>query len=139
MDIRQEKQKCCRFRDGIFRPANELFWRHDADLISSDLTKAAIIITFAWSRGRFADKAGLAFATMAADQVGADRVGSARSLEALVDIDASRARRGETVPAETLSVQALGVVDAVEIALAVGRDVHLHGQNIVTSSIRQTK
>ena len=84
-----------------------------------------LIITFARSRGRFADKAGLAFAAMAAGQIGAHRVGSARSLEAFVYVDATRTRWSETVPAETLSVAAFGVVDAVEISFTVRSDVHL--------------
>lgn len=81
--------------------------------------------TFARCAGWLADETGLAFATMAAGQVGADRVGSTRSFETFVDIHASGTRWLETVAAKALAVQAFGIVDAIEIAFTVGRHVHL--------------
>lgn len=62
---------------------------------------------------------------MTAGQIGADRIGSAGRFSAFVDIDASGARRLETVAAETLTVQALGVVDTIEIAFTDRGDIHL--------------
>jgi hypothetical protein len=62
---------------------------------------------------------------MTAGQIGANRVGSARRFGAFVDIDASGSFRLETVAAETLTVQAFGVVDAIEIAFTNGGDIHL--------------
>lgn len=74
---------------------------------------------------------------MAAGQVVTDRIGPARLFQTFVDIDASGSLRFETVAAETLAVQALGVVNAIEIAFAVGCHVHLrdhHSIGIRTNS-----
>lgn len=74
---------------------------------------------------------------MAAGQIGTDRVGSTRRFETFVDINASRTRWLESVAAETLAVQAFGIVDAIEIAFAIGRHIHLRKTrrtNIVTLS-----
>ena len=46
-------------------------------------------LTSTGSEGWFANKSGLAFAPVTAGQIGTKRIGSARLLEALVDIDAS--------------------------------------------------
>jgi len=82
------------------------------------------------SEGWFANKSGLAFAPVTAGQIGTKRIGSARLLEALVDINASGSFGDESLEAEALSVHALGVADTVEIAFAVGRHVHLFTRHV---------
>ena len=82
-------------------------------------------LTSTGSEGWFANKSGLAFAPVTAGQIGTKRIGSARLLEALVDINASGSFGDESLEAEALSVHALGVADTVEIAFAVGCHVNL--------------
>jgi hypothetical protein len=95
--------------------------------LASCVSAAFHIFARSFARGcwGFADETGFAFATMTAGQIGANRVGSARRFGAFVDIDASGSFRLETVAAETLTVQAFGVVDAIEIAFTNGGDIHL--------------
>ena len=81
--------------------------------------------TSAGSEGWFADKSGLTFAPVATSQIGTQRIGSTRLFEALVDIDTSGSFGDKSLEAEALSVHAFGVADAVEIAFAVGRHIHL--------------
>lgn len=79
---------------------------------------------------RFADKSGLAFAPVATGQISTQRIGSARLLEALVNINASGSFGNESLEAEALSVDTLGVADTVKIAFAVGRYVHLFTRHV---------
>ena len=92
-------------------------------------------LTSTGSEGWFANKSGLAFAPVTTGQIGTQRIGSARLLEALVDIDASGSFGDESLEAEALSIHALGVADTVEIAFAVGRHVHLQQNDGLDNSI----
>lgn len=75
--------------------------------------------------GRSTDESGLAFAVVASSGVRADRRGSTGISETLVQIHAFGADRLEAVLAEALPLDALGIVDAIEIRLAEGRHVGL--------------
>lgn len=90
----------------------------------------AVARSSAGSEGWFADKSGLAFAPVATSQIGTQRIGSTRLFEALVDIDTSGSFGDKSLEAEALSVHALGVADAVEIAFAVGRHIHLFTRHV---------
>lgn len=103
--------------------------------------KSSHFLTFARCAGRSADESGLAFASIAAGQVGAHGARTARLLLALVDVDTGGADGFETVSAETLALHALGVVHAVEIAFAQRGHVHLPPsfQNVTTDNSEQMK
>lgn len=76
----------------------------------------------------------LALATIASPSVRADRRGSAGIFEseirALVEIRALGTDGFETVLAEALSLDALGIVDAIEIRLAESRHVGLRTHTV---------
>lgn len=85
---------------------------------------------FAGCSWRLADKTCLAFATMAAGEISADGIRSARGLGTFVDINASGAQWLEAITAETLAVQAFRIIDTIEISLADGPHIHLFARNV---------
>lgn len=62
---------------------------------------------------------------MAAGEISADGIRSARGLGTFVDINASGAQWLEAITAETLAVQAFRIIDTIEISLADGPHIHL--------------
>ena len=81
--------------------------------------------TSAGNGWRFSNESGLTFAAMATGQIGTERIGSARLFEAFVDVDASGSFSEETLEAEALAINTLGVADTIEIAFTVSRHVDL--------------
>lgn len=74
---------------------------------------------------RSTDKAGLALAVVASSGVRADRCRPAGISKALVQIRALGADGFEAILAETLALDAFGIVDAIEIRLAERGDIGL--------------
>lgn len=83
------------------------------------------MFTFAGCSWRLADKTCLAFATMAAGEISADGIRSARGLGTFVDINASGAQWLEAITAVTLAVQTFRIIDTIEISLADGPHINL--------------
>lgn len=75
--------------------------------------------------GRCADESGLALAMIASAGVRADRCRSAGIGEALVQVHALGADGFEAVLAEALFLDALGIVDTIEVGFAKSRHVGL--------------
>jgi len=88
--------------------------------------------SFAGSGWRVADESGQTLALETARRVAADGRRTARTggRLALVHVDAGRSLRSETVAAEAHLIDALGVVDAIEIRLAQRSNVNLFASNI---------
>lgn len=74
-----------------------------------------MIITFARYVGRSTNESGLAFAMIASSRIRADCRRSARIIETFIQIDAFSTDGFEAILAEALSLDALGIVDAIEI------------------------
>lgn len=95
--------------------------------LAKGMFTASYFIAWCFARymGRSANKTRLAFAMVASSSVGADRRRSTRIGKALVEIHAFGTNGFETILAEALSLDALGIVDAIEIRFAESRHIGL--------------